>query len=80
MTYFATHDTPWDRSKKGNLWRRLDGAVLVVGEKSDGSYWAMRDREFIRGYFETLEAAQHAAERNQPGEDEEPDPDDRWWD
>ena len=79
MSYFATHDTSWDRSRKGNLWRRLNGSVLVVGEKSDGSYWAMRDREFIKGYFDTLEAAQHAAERSPPGEDEEPDPDDRWW-
>ena len=39
-----THDTSWTISAKGNLWRRLDGKILVVGESKDGEYyWAMRD-------------------------------------
>ena len=60
---YPTHDTSWEISAKGNHWRRLDGKVLVVGEYKDGdNYWAMRDGQFLKDKFQTLELAQQAAE------------------
>ena len=59
-----THDTSWTTSAKGNLWRRLDGKILVVGESKDGEYyWAMRDGEFLKDRFQTKQLAQQAAEK-----------------
>jgi hypothetical protein len=63
MTY-STQDTSWAVSAKGNLWRRLDGEILVVGESKDGEYyWAMRDGEFLKDKFQTKQLAQQAAEK-----------------
>lgn len=60
---YATHDTQWAESSKGNLWRRRDGELLVVGKsKSTGRYWARRGESFLPGSFENLRAAKHAAE------------------
>jgi hypothetical protein len=61
---YSTQDTSWTISAKGNHWRRLDGKVLVVGEYKDSdNYWAMRDGEFFKDKFETLQLAQQAAEK-----------------
>ena len=60
---YSTQDTSWTISEKGNNWRRLDGKVLVVGQfKTNDYYWAMRDGEFLKEKFQTLELAQQAAE------------------
>jgi hypothetical protein len=61
---YSTQDTSWTISAKGNHWRRLDGKVLVVGEYKDSdNYWAMRDGEFLKDKFETLQLAKQAAEK-----------------
>jgi hypothetical protein len=60
---YPTHDTQWAESNKGNLWRRRDGEVLVVGKsKTTGKFWARNGDGFIPGSFESLRAAKHAAE------------------
>lgn len=64
---YATRDTNWSLSAKGNYWRRVNGVILIVGRrKSDRCYWARRGNEFIPGSFATREQAQRAAEGN-PG-------------
>jgi hypothetical protein len=61
---YPTHDTSWAISAKGNHWRRLDGKVLVGGEYKDSdNYWAMRDGEFLKDKFQTLQLAKQAAEK-----------------
>jgi hypothetical protein len=61
---YSTQDTSWTISAKGNHWRRLDGKVLVVGEYKDSdNYWAMRDGEFLKDKFQTLQLAKQAAEK-----------------
>ena len=65
-----THDTQWAKSYKGNVWRRINGIVLVVGQfKTSSDYWAMRDGKFLSGRFRSLDQAQCAAERNLDGDD-----------
>jgi hypothetical protein len=69
MTY-PTHDTDWALSAKGNWWRRSDGLLLSAGtRKSDGRYWARRGDAFLKGSFNSLSAAQYAAEYGEDGED-----------
>jgi len=61
---YSTQDTSWTISAKGNHWRRLDGKVLVVGEYKDSdNYWSMRDGEFLKDKFQTLQLAKQAAEK-----------------
>jgi hypothetical protein len=68
---FPTNDTDWTSSSKGNQWRRIDGIVLVVGQfKTSDDYWAMRDGNFIKGRFYSMEDAQYAAENNVEGDDQ----------
>lgn len=60
---YATYDTEWASSSKGNDWRRISGLVLVVGRAKGGThFWAMIDGEFIDGYFDTLADAMEACE------------------
>jgi hypothetical protein len=60
---FPTHDTNWATSGKGNKWRRQGGKILVVGRfKTNDYFWAMRDGEFLKGKFSTIQQAQHAVE------------------
>jgi hypothetical protein len=60
---YATYDTEWSSSSRGNDWRRISGLVLVVGRAKSGShYWAMIDGEFIDGFFDTLDDAMEACE------------------
>ena len=75
-----THDTSWAISSKGNHWRRLDRKVLVVGQFKDNDYyWALRDQEFLKGRFNSIEEAQYAAERGINGDDYSNDAEDREW-
>ena len=68
---YPTHDTDWKTSSKGNHWRRQNGVVLVVGRfKTNSDYWAMRDGNFIKGRFYSMENAQYAAENNVEGDDQ----------
>jgi hypothetical protein len=68
---FPTNNTNWATSSKGNQWRRMDGVVLVVGQfKTSDDYWAMRDGNFIKGRFYSMEDAQYAAENNVEGDDQ----------
>jgi len=56
--------TPWRLSKKGNLWRRCEDKVLVVGQhKSVDGYWAMCDGAFLPDRFSTEASAKHASEQ-----------------
>ena len=60
---FEKRDTDWATSAKGNQWRRMNGVLLVVGRrKTDGKYWAMRDREFFKDSYGTEALAKKAAE------------------
>lgn len=77
---YSTRDTQWAISAKGNYWRRLDGHVLVVGERpSDGRYWALRDKEFMKGSFASLDAAREAAELGLSGEPDKFPSDEQVW-
>lgn len=77
---YSTHDTSWAISAKGNYWRRLNRKVLVVGQFKDNDYyWAMRDQEFLKGRFNSIEDAQYAAERGINGDDYSNDSEDREW-
>jgi hypothetical protein len=58
-----TNDTSWSTSAKGNEWRRLNEKVLVVGQKKNGTYWAMFNGDFIEGEFESESNAKKAAEQ-----------------
>jgi hypothetical protein len=60
---YPTHDTDWATSAKGNLWKRIDGTVLVVGRCiTGGGFWAMADGSFASKVFSSEEAAMAAAE------------------
>lgn len=77
---YPTYDTTWATSAKGNQWRRLNKKVLVVGQFKDNDfYWAMRDGEFLKGRFESIEDAQFAAERGIEGDDYSTESDDGGW-
>ena len=79
MTHPA-RDTNWAISAKGNYWRRLNKKVLVVGEFKDNNYyWAMRDGEFLKGRFDSIEGAQYAAEYGIEGDDYSTESDDGGW-
>ena len=56
------------KSSKGNLWRRLDSQVLIVGEKKNGRYWVRRGQDFLKGDFGSERAAMHAAELGTDGD------------
>lgn len=76
---YPTHDTDWAKSAKGNLWRRMDGVLLVVGKrKSDGQFWVRTGEDFLKGTFATETQAKRAAECGVAGEDHETDCDDDW--
>ncbi len=67
MTNFRSkplpENTEWQLSAKGNLWRQKSGQNLVVGRKTqDDDYWALVDGKFLDEHYETLTAAQCAAE------------------
>jgi hypothetical protein len=60
---YATNDTDWARSAKGNLWRRINGVLLVVGKrKADGGFWVRVGEDFLKGSFSTEAQAKRAAE------------------
>jgi hypothetical protein len=76
---YATNDTDWARSAKGNLWRRMSGVLLVVGKrKSDGRFWARVGEDFLKGSFPTEALAKRAAEYGVDGDDPETDFGDEW--
>lgn len=58
---YPTHDTDWATSAKGNHWRRLDGVVLVVGEKKTGGFWARVGDAFLADTFKSKHEAKVAA-------------------
>jgi len=60
---YPTNDTFWSTSAKGNEWRRLNEKVLVVGQKKNGTYWAMFNGDFIEGEFESESIAKKTAEQ-----------------
>ncbi len=60
---YSTHDTDWATSAKGNLWKRVDGVVLVVGRCATGDgFWAMADGSFAPKVFPSEKTAMAAAE------------------
>lgn len=75
---YPTHDTDWATSSKGNLWKRTNGVVCVVGQRKDGGYWARRGDNFVSGSFSTLSEAKRAAETG-PAGDEKSNLDDEDW-
>ena len=54
-------DTEWQVSKKGNLWRRLDGSILVIVENWRG-FWVIKDGNFQSRNFKYQTEAVRAAE------------------
>jgi hypothetical protein len=60
---YSDHNTDWAPSAKGNVWRRINGVVLVVGRsKTDSKYWAMRDGNFLKESYVSESVAKRAAE------------------
>ena len=70
---FPTHDTNWATSAKGNLWKRTNGVICVVGQRKDGRYWARRGDDFVPGSFASLEEAKSVLETDSS------DYDDGWY-
>jgi hypothetical protein len=54
-------DTEWQVSKKGNLWRRLDGSILIIVENWKG-FWVIKDGNFQSRNFKSQTEAVRAAE------------------
>lgn len=76
---YPTRDSDWARSAKGNLWRRMNGVLLVVGKrKSDGGIWVRVGEDFLKGSFPTEASAKRAAECGKAVEDPSADFDDDW--
>lgn len=71
--------TDWEASKKGNLWRMLNGVLCVVGKRRDGSYWARHGSDFVSGRFTSLEEAKAAANCGQASDLSDPHLPDGWW-
>jgi hypothetical protein len=70
----SQNDTDWAESSAGNLWKRSDGRILIVGSKDGKNYWVRVGEEFIPNKFDSESEAQEAAEakleeRSQP----------EWW-
>jgi hypothetical protein len=70
----SQNDTDWAESSAGNLWKRSDGRILIVGSKDGKNYWVRVDEKFITKKFDSESEAQEAAEaeleeRSQP----------EWW-
>jgi hypothetical protein len=76
---YPTHDTDWAISAKGNLWRRKDGVLLLVGKRtSDERFWARVGDNFLKGSFPTEESAKLAAENDGAGDELNSDFSDAW--
>ena len=54
-------DTEWQVSRKGNLWRLLDGSLLIIGENWRG-FWVIKDGNFQSRNFKCQAEAVRAAE------------------
>jgi hypothetical protein len=66
---YSNEDTQWAKSYKGNLWRRINGVVLVVGKhKTANTYWVRRGSDFLPGRFSSEVAAKYAAEHGGAGD------------
>ena len=76
---YSSRDTEWATSAKGNTWKRTNGVSMVVGKRSDGKYWARRGDSFIKGSFESKNAAMHAAEFGGSGDSDAYREDDEYW-
>ena len=59
----SQHDTDWDLSAKGNLWRRQDGTPMIVGMSKYGRIWVRVGDDFLDGQYDSLEEAQAACEK-----------------
>ena len=67
---YPTYDTSWRTSAKGNLWRRVNGVLLLVGKrKSDDRFWARVGNNFINGSFPSEDSAKYAAEHDIAGDE-----------
>jgi len=64
---YSSNNSGWALSKKGNYWRRVNGILLVVGQRKDGAYWAMRGGNFLNGSYSSLALAKHGAETGSEG-------------
>jgi hypothetical protein len=58
----SQHDTDWDLSAKGNLWRREDGTPMIVGISKYGRIWARVGDDFLDGQYDSIEEAKAACE------------------
>jgi hypothetical protein len=76
---YPTRDTEWATSAKGNTWKRINGIALIVGKRKDGTWWARRGDDFIKGSFFTKQEAMSAAEHGHDGKDELQREDDEFW-
>ena len=78
---YLTHDTDWARSAKGNLWRRMNTVLLVVGKrKSDSRFWVRIGEDFLNGSFPSEAVAKRAAEKGIAEDAPEKDFNDDWLD
>jgi hypothetical protein len=58
---YPNHDTDWTTSSKGNLWRRVNGTLLIVGRNKYGGFWVRAGDAFVKGTFTTELSAMMAA-------------------
>ena len=70
----SQNDTDWAISSAGNLWKRSDGQILIVGSKDGKRYGVRVDEQFMTKKFNSESEAQEAAEAKS---EERPQPE--WW-
>ena len=58
----SNRDADWGISSRGNLWRGVNGTVLVVGKTRDGRVWARVGDDLLDGEYDPLREAKAAAD------------------
>ena len=59
----SNRDADWGISSRGNLWRRVNGTPLIVGQAKSGRIWARVGDDFLDGEFNSVTEAQDACDR-----------------
>ncbi len=58
----SNRDADWGISSRGNLWRRVNGTPLIVGQAKSGRIWARVGDDLLDGEYDPLREAKAAAD------------------